>query len=103
MAATDDEKSEFLLRADAPASVRFNFNHHGGWRVIDTDGTVDVVSQNREPFEVELVDGTFARFRYEVPSWAMGVKVTLWALVLALVFSVACLALGRRRPGSTPR
>jgi hypothetical protein len=76
--------------------VRFNFNHHRGWRLIDTDGAVQVVSRNREPFEVAMSEGTYARFRYEVPSWALGIKVTLGALALALLFAVGCLGMGRR-------
>ena len=87
---------EFLLRTEAPAVVRFNFNHHRGWRLIDTDGAVQVVSRNREPFEVAMSEGTYARFRYEVPSWALGIKVTLGALALALLFTVGCLGMGRR-------
>jgi hypothetical protein len=90
---------EFLLRAESPASVRFNFNHHRGWRVIDTDGTVDVVSSNREPFAVTMSEGTYARFRYEVPSWALGVKVTLGALAVAFLFAIGCLAVARRSSG----
>ena len=87
---------EFELRAEAPATVRFNFNHHGGWRLVDTDGAAQVISESREPFAVRVSEGTYARFRYEVPAWPRGIKVTLGAFALALLFAIGCLVLGRR-------
>ena len=88
---------EITVRTPAPTRVRFNFNHHRDWRVVQTDGAAKIVSENREPLELVISDGGFARLQYQVPPWALGVKVTLVALALALLFAAACVV-GWRRP-----
>jgi hypothetical protein len=94
---------EFVVRASAPTTVRFNFNHHRGWRVVQTDGSVQIVSENRKPFELALSEGSFARVQYKVPAWALGVKITLIALALALAFAAMCLFASRRSQAPSHR
>lgn len=88
---------EIVVRTSAPTHVRFNFNHHRDWRVVQTDGAARIVSENRKPLELVIPDGTFARIQYQVPAWALGVRVTLVAFALALLFAAACVVGGRRQ------
>ena len=87
---------EIVVRTSTPTRVRFNFNHHSGWQVVETDGSAAVVSENRTPLELSITRGTFARLRYVVPEWPGGAKVTGGAFLLAVLFGVGCLGARHR-------
>ncbi len=87
---------EIVVHTSVPTTVRFNFNHHRDWRVTATDGTAKIVSKNDQPLALTISRGTFARLRYEVPEWALGIKVSLAATALALLYAAACVVGWRR-------
>ncbi len=82
----------------ASGRVRFNFNHHRGWQVVTTDGTVTIVSKDRMPLTLELEGASFAHLKYVDPSWRWGAQISFVALGLSLLFLATCLlADGRAR------
>jgi len=87
---------ELVVRGETPATVRFNFNHHAGWQVVETDGNARITSSNYQPFEVAMTEGTFARIRYVVPSWHRGIRITIFAVLGSLAFAAMCLVQSRR-------
>jgi len=88
---------EIMVRSEAPARVRFNFNHHGDWYVVETDGAAEIVSELFEPLELVLTEGSFARIQYRVSVWPLSIKITLAAFALALLFAAGCLVASSRR------
>jgi hypothetical protein len=86
---------EIAVRTPTPAHVRFNFNHHRDWHVVDSDGEAAIVSENGMPLGLSISEGTVARIQYQSPAWALSAKITLAAFALALLFAAVCIA--RRR------
>ena len=87
---------ELVVRAPTPSTVRFNFNHHRHWAVVESDGEASIRSENYEPLMLRIDDGSFARLRYTVPAWTLGTQISLASFAFALLFAASCLLAWRR-------